>query len=57
MITCKKKLIHKHSMTNDISMGYTRISETTGATSGVGVSYLSGEPELTHRFVGFVLLA
>ena len=32
------------------------LSNTTGATSGAGVAYPSGEHELTLVFVGFVLL-
>ena len=33
------------------TMGY-----TTGVTSGAGVAYPSGAPEITLIFVGFVLL-
>ena len=32
------------------------ICNTTGATSGAGVAYPSGAPELTLVFLGFVLL-
>ena len=29
---------------------------TTGATNGAGTSFLSGAPEFTSCFIGFVLL-